>query len=419
MLVNEELCTKVKTTKNKQMASTLFYIKRKKLLKDGTAPIFVRITVNRVSNEFSVGKSIHPQLWISVKGRVKNNTLLNKQLNSCLDQIEYQLQEIELNLQREGKQVSAKEISKKFKGEDELNEQFLSLYDEHNALIKELIGNSVALGTYQRHITSAKLFKEFLQAELKVNDIPVRDIDIQLLEKYKYYLMTVRQNRNNTAVKYIRNLGKILHQAETTGAIKSCPIEQMKLRVNNVEKDFLTTEELSALSNHHFEILRLDQVRDIFLFCCYTGLAYTDVFTLTNEHIVKDAQGATWVRKVRNKTKNMCNIPLLKPALQILEKYETFNFPKGRLLPVLSNQKMNAYLKEIADVSGINKTLTTHCARHTFATTVTLANHVSIENVSKMLGHSSIKMTQQYARIMNKSIANDMANVDLILNGDG
>ena len=118
------------------MASTLFYIKRKKLLKDGTAPIFVRITVNRVSNEFAVGKSIHPQLWISVKGRVKNNTLLNKQLNSCLDQIEYQLQEIELNLQREGKQVSAKEISKKFKGEDELNEQFLSLYDEHNALIK-------------------------------------------------------------------------------------------------------------------------------------------------------------------------------------------------------------------------------------------------------------------------------------------
>ena len=113
----------------------------------------------------------------------------------------------------------------------------------------------------------------------------------------------------------------------------------------------------------------------------------------------------------------MCNIPLLKPALLILEKYQSFPFPKGRLLPVLSNQKMNAYLKEIADVSGINKNLTTHCARHTFATTVTLANHVSIENVSKMLGHSSIKMTQQYARIMNKSIANDMANVDAILKG--
>jgi integrase len=399
------------------MASTLFYIKRKKLLKDGTAPIFVRITVNRVSNEFAVGKSINPQQWITVKGRVKNNTLLNKQLNSFLDQVEYQLQEIELNLQREGKQATAKEISKKFKGEDELNEQFNSLYDEHNTLMKGLIGNSVALGTYQRHITSAKLFKEFLHAELKVNDILVRDVDQQLLEKYKYYLMTVRQNRNNTAVKYIRNLGKILHQAESTGAIKSCPIEQMKLRVNNVEKDFLTAEELDKITNHKFEILRLDQVRDIFLFCCYTGLAYSDVFTLTSEHIAKGNQNQPWIRKERNKTKNMCNIPLLKPALSILEKYQAFQFPKGRLLPVLSNQKMNSYLKEIADVSGINKNLTTHCARHTFATTVTLANQVSIENVSKMLGHSSIKMTQQYAKIMNASIAKDMAKVDTILNG--
>jgi len=300
------------------MASTLFYIKRKKLLKDGTAPIFVRITVNRVSNEFAVGKSINPQQWITVKGRVKNNTLLNKQLNSFLDQVEYQLQEIEFNLQRDGKQVTAKEISKKFKGEDELSEQFNSLYDEHNNLMKGLIGNSVALGTYQRHITSAKLFKEFLHAELKVNDILVRDVDQQLLEKYKYYLMTVRQNRNNTAVKYIRNLGKILHQAESTGAIKSCPIEQMKLRVNNVEKDFLTAEELDKITNHKFEILRLDQVRDIFLFCCYTGLAYSDVFTLTTEHMVKDNQNQPWIRKERNKTKNMCNIPLLKPALELL-----------------------------------------------------------------------------------------------------
>jgi len=133
------------------------------------------------------------------------------------------------------------------------------------------------------------------------------------------------------------------------------------------------------------------------------------------EHIVKDAQGQSWIRKERNKTKNMCNIPLLKPALLILEKYQSFPFPKVRLLPVLSNQKMNAYLKEIADVSGIKKNLTTHCARHTFATTVTLANNVSIEIVSKMLGHSSIKMTQQYARIMNKSIAQEMAKVDAYL----
>lgn len=147
------------------------------------------------------------------------------------------------------------------------------------------------------------------------------------------------------------------------------------------------------------------------LLSCFTGLAYVDVHSLTMKDIVKDGE-KYWIKKARHKTNNMCHIPLITPALNIINKYSVHNQATGRLLPVLSNQKMNAYLKEIAAIVGINKNLTTHCARHTFATTVTLANNVSIENVSKMLGHKSIKMTQHYARILDSSIANDMLQVE-------
>jgi len=396
------------------MVSFLYFIKRKKLHKDGTAPIFVRITVNKAFTEFSIGQSILPQQWIAAKGRTRNNTLVNKQISSFIDQLEYQLREIEIQIQRENKPLSSKEISKRYKGEDKTAAYIVSLYNEHNDRLKELVGNSFSIETYKRHCTSVKLFLEFIEVTYKTKDILVTEVDVNMLEKYKHYLMTVRHNNNNTTVKYLKNLGKILHQAQIEGYIQSSPLEKMTLRVNSVEKDFLTLEELTALESHKFEITRLDQVRNIFVFCSYTGLAYVDVFNLREEHLINDNQGKTWIRKERHKTNNMCNIPLLNPAEQILRKYPVV---KGKLLPVLSNQKMNAYLKEIADIVGIKKELTTHCARHTFATTVTLANRVSMESVSKMLGHSSLRMTQQYAKILNESLAKEMANVDILLKG--
>lgn len=393
------------------MVSILFFIKRKKLLKDGTAPIYIRVTVYKLSSEFATGKSVNPSHWLALKGRVKGNTLYNKQLNTFLDQQEYLLHDIALKIQQEGKQVSAKEISFRYKGKDKPNIFLLSLYAAHNEQLKELVGISVALNTYKRHETSLKLFKEFLMAAYQQSDVNVNEVDLVMMEKYKHYLMVVRHNNNNTTVKYIRNLGKMFNIAVERKIIASSPIEQLHLKTMEVEKEFLTGGELELLSKKEFSIERLEQVRDIFLFCCYTGLAYVDVYSLTRKDIVKDGE-KYWIKKARHKTNNMCHIPLITPALNIINKYSVHNQATGRLLPVLSNQKMNAYLKEIAAIVGINKNLTTHCARHTFATTVTLANNVSIENVSKMLGHKSIKMTQHYARILDSSIANDMLQVE-------
>ena len=393
------------------MVKILFFIKRKKLLKDGTAPVYIRVTASKVSSEFATGKSVNPTQWIAVKGRVKGNTLQNKQLNTFLDQQEYALHDIALQIQQQGKTVSAKEIVRRYKGKDTQKVSLVSLYEEHNQSLQELIDITVAKNTYKRHETSLKLVKEFLSYEYHVSDVLITDVDLLMLEKYKHYLMMVRHNNNNTTVKYIRNLGKILNIAVERQLISISPVEQLHLRIDDVEKEFLTSEELERLAKKQFSVERLEQVRDIFLFCCYCGLAYVDVHSLTKKDIVEDGD-KFWIRKARHKTNIMCHIPLITPALEILNKYKTHMAATGYLLPVLSNQKMNAYLKEIADIVGINKNLTTHCARHTFATTVTLANNVSIENVSKMLGHRSLRMTQHYAKILDSSIAFDMENVE-------
>lgn len=393
------------------MESILFFIKRKKLLKDGTASIFVRVTFGKLSAEVATGKSVLPSQWVATKGRAKGNTLKTKQVNAFLDQMEYTLHDLTLQIQREGKQVSAKEILNRYKNLNVPKIGVLALYAEHNQEQKELGGISVALGTYKRHETSMKLFQEFLMFKYKVKDIPVNEVDVDMLKKYQHYLMTVRHNNNNTTVKYLRNLGKVLNMAVTKKLIQTSPLEELKLRIEPVDRGFLNKTELTKLTEKEFGTFRLEQVRDVFLFCCYTGLAYVDVHSLTSDDIIEE-DGQMWIRKARHKTNVMCHIPLIKPARDILAKYDGALAGLDKVLPVLSNQKMNAYLKEIAAIVGIEKDLTTHLARHTFATTVTLANHVSIENVSKMLGHSSIRMTQHYARILDASIANEMLGVE-------
>lgn len=183
-----------------------------------------------------------------------------------------------------------------------------------------------------------------------------------------------------------------------------------KLTKREIERHFLTSEELEVIASKDFATPRLKQVRDIFLFCCYTGLAYADVKKLKRNEIATGIDGEKWIFTHRQKTETPTRLPLLPPAMEILERYK--DHPQcensGQLLPVLCNQKMNGYLKEIADVCGVTKKMTTHIARHTFATTVTLCNGVPIETVGKMLGHRNLKTTQHYAKILDKKVSEDM-----------
>ena len=241
----------------------------------------------------------------------------------------------------------------------------------------------------------------------------MKEISHAIIQDYIHFLKTRKDLQENTVIRYMKVVKKITNMALANDWMEKDPFINIRFHEQEVHKEFLTKEELETMQNKVLDVPRLDLVRDIFLFQCFTGLAFIDVSELKAEHLVSDNQGNLWIRKARQKTKVMCNIPLLDIPLAILEKYEGHPLAKKKetLLPVPCNQKLNSYLKEIADLCGIKKNLTTHTGRHTFSTVVALANNVSLENVAKMLGHTNTKMTQRYAKVLDQSILRDMQNV--------
>jgi site-specific recombinase XerD len=273
-----------------------------------------------------------------------------------------------------------------------------------------LVGEEFAKGTLSRYNISLKHTQDFLSWKYNVSDIDIRKVDHAFITEYEFYLRSVRKCANNSAVKYIKNFKKIIRICIANGWLIADPFINYKSKVKVVERIFLSTEELQALADKEFATGRLSQVRDIFLFCCFTGLAYADVQKLRRSDLIVGIDGGRWISIKRQKTDTPARIPLLPNAETLMNRYA--DHPQcensGRVLPVLSNQKMNAYLKEIADVCGIDKPITFHIARHTFATTVTLLNGVPIETVSKMLGHTNIQTTQHYAKVLDIKVGRDM-----------
>ncbi|MEO0640467.1 MAG: site-specific integrase, partial [Bacteroidota bacterium] len=262
----------------------------------------------------------------------------------------------------------------------------------------------------QRFETTLKHLRSFLQHQYQREDYYLVDLRFAFINDFDHFLRTQKKIGNNTTVKYLSLFRKIIFLAIENEWLEKDPFSRYKGRVKTIDRDFLTKEELERIQQKEFPTARLSQVRDIFVFSCYTGLAYADVAKLTPEHIRRHVDGSFWIDVNRTKTDSKSLIPLLSQAKAIIDLYK--NSPerkiKNQLLPVKSNQKMNAYLKEIADVCGIEKKLTFHIARHTFATTITLSNGVPIESVSSMLGHKNIRTTQHYAKIVQSKVGQDM-----------
>lgn len=264
--------------------------------------------------------------------------------------------------------------------------------------------------TLERYETSLRHTQEFMKWKYKIDDIDIKGLKYEFITDYEFWLKSVRKCDHNTSMKYLSNFKKIVNICLKNGWLDRDPFYGFKMAKREIERPFLVEDELNRITNKIFLIPRLAQVRDIFVFCCYTGLAYADVEKLTREEITTGIDGEKWIWTSRQKTDSATRVPLLPPALEILDRYkdDLQCADKGRLLPVLTNQKMNSYLKEIADACGITKKMTFHTARHTFATTVTLTNGVPIETVSKMLGHRNLKTTQHYAKILDKKVSEDM-----------
>lgn len=390
--------------------SLLFYLKKPKVYTSGTVPVYLRITTHGQRAEISTGREWVPERWNTSAGRASGTKEDVKALNSYLDTLQGKVYEAHRRLLDADTVVTAEAVKNKFIGKTEKPRMLVPIFQDHNNKIKTLLGEEFSKGTLCRYTTALKHITDFLQWKYSISDINIRKIDHAFITEFEFYLRSIRKCNNNSAVKYVKNFGKIIRICISNNWLDKDPFVNYKSKFREVVRTFLSQDEIDAIAAKEFRIERLDQVRDIFLFSCYTGLAYIDVKQLTRNNISLGIDGEKWIFTSRQKTDTQSNIPLLPMASEILEKYKSNPqcINANCLLPVLSNQKMNSYLKEIADVCGITKELTFHIARHTFATTVTLTNGVSIESVSKMLGHRSIKTTQHYAKILDRKVSDDM-----------
>lgn len=389
----------------------IFYVKKSKVDQHGRVYIYLRITINGRRAEQSISRKILIDKWNASTGRMIGKSAESIQVNRYLDSISAKIYSIHQSLLDKNEDISSRKILDIYQGNDKSQKLLLQVFDTHNKQVEMLVGKEFAAGTLERYKTARKHLHGFIVNDYKKEDIRLKDIDHKFIKAFEYYLKTVRNCSHNTAVKYITNFKKIVRLAYANDWIDKDPFLNWKARLKTVDREFLTADEIQKVVDKEFSTKRLDQVRDIFIFSCFTGLAYIDVKKLKEEDIVVGIDGNNWIKTRRTKTKTRSNIPILPIPQSIIDKYKESDSPRqpeDSLLPVLSNQKMNAYLKEIATLCEIHKNLTFHLARHTFATTVTLTNGVPIESVSKMLGHKSLKTTQHYAKILDKKVSTDM-----------
>lgn len=394
----------------------LFFLKKTRLLKNGEASVCMRITVNGTRVENNIRKSIDPALWSQAKETARGKSRRACDLNTYIEEARIRLYQIFCELEQQNRPITAHLLQELFFGQEKPEEvrTLLGTMQEHNDQCRALVGTDYALITVRRYESCRRYLAELIRQRYGKEDLPLAEVNGELVRAFAFYLKTEKGCQQNTVIRYMKCLKKITNLARANDWMAKDPFLGIRFHEKEVVREFLTMDELQTIYRKEFPLERLTLVRDVFIFAAFTGLAFIDVQQLVPEHIVRDNNGNLWIRKPRQKTKNMCNIPLLEISLEILRKYADHPTcrKKGVLLPVPCNQKMNSYLKEIADICMIRKNLTTHCARHSYATSVCLANGVSLENVAKMLGHSNIKMTQHYARVLDSSILRDMMQVE-------
>lgn len=393
--------------------SLLFYLKKAKNSKQEKSPIYLRITVESERSEISVQRSCEPSRWNVHSGRANGTKEEIRSLNSYLDTIQIKAYEVHRSLIDEELPVTAESVKNKLLGIKEKVKTVLQVYHDHNDRVKQLVGKDFSPTTLKRYTTSLEHTKKFIEWKYKLPDLEITKLDYDFIDAYAFWLKSVRNCNQNSTIKYLSNFKKVIFLCIKNGWLDKDPFSNFKLARKEVIRTALTETELRSIFIRTFVSERLNQVKDIFLFSCYTGLAYTDVQKLKKLDVIIGVDGEKWLSIKRQKTHTASRVPLLPVALDLVEKYADHPqcSSKGTVLPILSNQKMNAYLKEIADICGINKVMTFHLARHTFATTVTLSNGVPIESVSQMLGHKSIRQTQHYAKILDVKVSEDMKNL--------
>jgi len=388
----------------------LFYFKKPKNNKKKELPIYMRISTGCERMEISTQRKWNPDRWNMDAARAIGTKEDARALNSHLDTLQARIYETQRQLIADREEVNIKSIKAKLEGKKSDARMLIEIFKEHNDKLAQLVNKDFSPGTLERYETALSHTASFIQWKYKKDDIDILELNFEFATEFEFWFKTVRNCSHNTSVKYISNLKKIINICLKNGWLQRDPFTGYKMNKKEVIREFLSQEEIELIYKKVFSSKRLDVVKDIFIFSCFTGLAYADIKKLKRTEIILGIDGEKWISTKRQKTDTTTRIPLLPIALEIIMKYDSNVkcINEDLVLPILSNQKMNSYLKEITGVLGINKELTFHCARHTFATTVTLTNGVPIESVSKMLGHRNLKTTQHYAKILDKKVSDDM-----------
>ncbi|KPH13305.1 site-specific integrase [Chryseobacterium sp. ERMR1:04] len=391
-----------------------FFLKSPKKKSTTSRYIYLRVTVDGIPKETSTKRNWDARRWDQDAGRAIGTKEDARTLNFFLEALITKISQFKTDLINAGKTITTDEILDFVKGKTVSKSKVLEEFQAHNDEMHELVEKKeFAKGTHTRYVTARSHVQEFILYKYKKDDLEFRELNYEFVTDYEFYLKTVRNCSHNTTLKYISNFKKIVLRAVAKEIIPKDPFALFKGKKIKIKKYPLTRVELDLIENKHFTSERLATIRDIFIFQCYTGLAYIDVFQLKNEDIKQGVDGKLWIMSRRQKTKSNTDIPLLPKAIEIMEKYK--NHPvcieRGSVLPVRSNQKMNAYLSEVAELSKVYSTLNTHKARRTFASTITLNNGVSLHVVKEMLGHHSIKQTEEYAITEQESINKEMTQL--------
>lgn len=392
---------------------TFFYLRNLRANEKGS-PIMMRIKVNGERFNFSINHRIQEKHWDVKLSKAKIVYEGYRELNRYLQDLHFKAFESFTALEREEEEFSAKTVYELMNGTGVgSSRMLLDLWDEQIEDVRSRVGKNVAYATYQRYKTSRKHFTSFLLDTYNTRSLRISKLKRHHLESYYSYLIREKEVGHNHAIKHLQIFKTLVIRAVDNGWLKSNPYARFPLSKHPVEREFLSMEEIQRISKLELSIPRLSKVRDLFLFACFTGLAFIDVKTLKRSEILMTPDGTWWIKTLRQKTKVRSTIPLLDLPLSIIHRYCNLEekLPEDKIFKVSSNQKVNSYLKEIADFAGIHKNLTFHIARHTFATTITLQHGIPIESVSKMLGHTNIKTTQHYAKVLDSKLKEDMAKL--------
>ena len=399
---------------NESYFSLNFIARKARINKEGETAIVLRITMNGQRAEIYTNRYIAPDNWNSAKGQAKGKTRKDLELNRYLDTIRTKIFEIHGQLVLRDEMITPDTLKRAFLGKMEKPIMLCEAFRTVNKKMRDKFEHGdIVEATALRWERCEKYLGEFLLLNQGTEDIPMKKLTSGMVDDFEHFLRIKKQCANNAAVKYIRYLKNVVRVGLANKWIEDDPFIGKRYVRTKSEREHLNEDELQRIMDLDLtEFPRLDLVRDTFVFCCFCGLAFIDISTLTRDQIVTDNEGEMWIRKSRQKTGEVSTIPLLDIPRKIAAKYH--NHPKAVaknvVIPVISNQRMNSYLDEVAAKAGVKKHLTTHIARHTFAT-MSLNNHVPLETIQKMLGHSDIATTQIYARLLDKTISEDMVRM--------